>query len=243
MKKFLLLTLFSAIGSFLQAQCTIDSTVTNTLTAPQNSIIDSTNRIVILPPGYVGQPYSEELQFKVPTDTLGVSIEYFRIDSILGLPPEYTLSCSNNSCTFDGGGYGCLNISGTATQPDSNQLVIYITLKTSLPNPASLPLQSDFAFYVVVRGNTGSLSSANTVPVRSYPNPASSHLQIQGGSKFPEDVTLKVLSITGEVLEQRYFERLDEPVSVGVENFRTGLYFYSLQSGQQRHTGRFTVSR
>jgi len=96
-----------ALGStnaFAQT-CTVDYS----LTAP--GIYPDT-----LPSGYVGQPYSEDIQFVLPTDTMGYTFLNFHIVSI-SLPIGLNWQCSNqaNGCNYDPAVsvHGCVNVYGT----------------------------------------------------------------------------------------------------------------------------------
>src|ERR1041385_3863055 len=95
MKKVLLAFIaISFSAAQLYAQCNPDLTMTNPGVAPDSA--------TGLAHAVVGQAYSDTLQFRVPTDTtivylstpLFFTINYIRVDSVLGLPPGFTWSSS-----------------------------------------------------------------------------------------------------------------------------------------------------
>jgi hypothetical protein len=105
MKKLLTL-LYLVVSSMSQAQnCTIDYTQTQVGIYPNS-----------LPTGTVGQPYSQDLTFVMPTDTLGYDFTNFHILSV-ALPVGLSWACNNNNVNCDYNpqvsAYGCVHISGT----------------------------------------------------------------------------------------------------------------------------------
>lgn len=101
---FLIIAFFTS-GKSSFSQCTIDFGQT----AP--GIYPDT-----LPDGYVGQSYSEDITFVLPTDTMGYIFTNFHILSI-SLPVGLNWVCNNsgNGCNYDPqvNQYGCVNVSGT----------------------------------------------------------------------------------------------------------------------------------
>ncbi len=107
----LLLTMFMAFiasASFTQI-CTIDYTQTQVGIYPDT-----------LPVGYVGQPYSADVTFKMPTDTMGYNFTNFKILSV-SLPVGLNWQCNNssNNCNYNPqvNQYGCVHIGGTPLLP------------------------------------------------------------------------------------------------------------------------------
>lgn len=104
MKKALPL-LYLILFNFIQAQtCSIDSSQN------QVGIYPST-----LPIGHVGQTYSEDITFVLPTDTLGFDFINFQITAVT-LPLGLTWSCNNaaNNCNYNPqiNQHGCVHIQG-----------------------------------------------------------------------------------------------------------------------------------
>jgi hypothetical protein len=106
MKKLLLLAIFLISGFGLSAQiCTVDTSVHSTGIYPDT-----------LPSGTVGQLYSTDITFFMPTDTSGYQFTNFQILTCT-LPVGLNWTCSNfaNGCNYNPqvSQYGCVNISGT----------------------------------------------------------------------------------------------------------------------------------
>lgn len=105
MKKALLFSILISIFSIGKSQCTIDFAQTSPGLYPDT-----------LPDGFVGQPYSEDITFVLPLDTMGYLFTNFHILSI-SLPVGLNWQCnaSGNGCNYNPqvNQYGCVNVSGT----------------------------------------------------------------------------------------------------------------------------------
>ena len=108
--KFLILLLSGFILLFnnaeTQAQCTIDSSQTQPGLHPDT-----------LADGEVNQFYDQDVSFVMITDTLGLTITNFLIQSINGLPLGMNWTCNHaaNGCNYNPNVslYGCVQIYGT----------------------------------------------------------------------------------------------------------------------------------
>ena len=84
---FFILLSFKVFTSF--SQCIIDTSYTVPGIYPNP-----------LPDGYVGQPYSEDITFIMPLDTMGAVIQNFEIVSI-GLPVGLSWVCNNPTNNYN----------------------------------------------------------------------------------------------------------------------------------------------
>lgn len=118
MKKYLCLLVFSLILSKSFAQCNIDFSQTVPGLYPDT-----------LPTGYVGQPYSEDITFVLPTDTMGYQFLNFKIVSIT-LPVGLSWQCNNfaNGCNYDPQSniYGCVNVYGSPLLAGQYQIEVSV---------------------------------------------------------------------------------------------------------------------
>ncbi|MBL7884316.1 MAG: T9SS type A sorting domain-containing protein [Bacteroidia bacterium] len=73
-----------------------------------------------LPAGTQGQTYDEDVTFVMFTDTSGLTVNYFKIVSVTGLPFGLNWQCNNvsNGCQYDPAVsiHGCVKICGTPLQ-------------------------------------------------------------------------------------------------------------------------------
>lgn len=251
MKKILLAFSIILLGvSSIQAQCVIDTTISRAISPPAGSRFDTVANntvIVILPYAYVGQAYSEVLQFRVPSDTnfAGIqgTVDSIKLESILNLPAGMNLGCNPGSCVFPGGTFGCGALTGTPTKPDSLELVIAVEYTVTIGG-ASAPIKDTLGgFYLVVKGQIGQ----NELPVekpRVYPNPASDHIFISAGHLQDSHMEIRIVNLVGsEVYHGSYSNNPGNPIRISTSNFKPGVYLYQLRSGDKSFSGKFSVSR
>ena len=104
-KSLFILLIFIGFTNKVHSQCSIDYSYTAPGIYPDP-----------LPDGYAGQPYSQDITFVMPLDTMGATIQNFEIISI-ALPVGLSWQCNNsaNNCNYNpqNDQYGCIHISGT----------------------------------------------------------------------------------------------------------------------------------
>ena len=85
---------------------------------------------------YLNNYYQTDFQVNIPSDTaftlsgfgeIDLEIDYVTIEEIEGLPAGLSLDCSNISCTFFGGDFGCFSLSGTPTEPGEYSLNLVVS--------------------------------------------------------------------------------------------------------------------
>jgi len=130
---------FSLLLFSVSAQvCTIDYSQTQVGIYPDT-----------LPTGYVGQPYSTDVTFFMPLDTMGYDFTNFHILSV-SLPVGLNWQCNNNTSNCDYNPqvsqYGCVNISGTPLL--AGVYSVYVTVLADLTVVQGYPFQ--FQIYMEV---------------------------------------------------------------------------------------------
>lgn len=148
MKKHLLLVLFLLSGFALFAQpCVIDTSVNITGIYPDT-----------LPAGTVGQAYSTDITFFMPTDTGSYQFTNFQIVTVT-LPVGLNWVCSNfsNGCNYNPqvNQYGCVNISGTPLL--AGFYAIDVTVLADLNIATGIPV----AFQVFMQVNPAASNTSN----------------------------------------------------------------------------------
>ncbi len=252
MKKILLSLLIGAVmyPATMLAQCTIDTTITDDIVPPAGSRFDTLpggEAIVILPYANVNQSYSEVLQFKVPTDTtfggINGTVDSIKLLSVINLPSGMSLSCNPTNCVFIGGSFGCGELSGVPTTPDSIELSIAVEYTVTI-GTASAPIKDTLGgFYLVTKGVVGAKEYEVNVP-RVYPNPANDHLFLEPGDYFGGRTELRIVNLLGsEVFRNSYQNLNGEPIKLKTSNFKPGVYLFQLSNGKDSYSGKFSVSR
>ncbi len=260
MKKVLLTLLF---GGFLSlqsiAQCVPDTNIKDLIVPPVGTRFDTINKgmaneraIAILPYAYVGQNYTEVMQFKVPSDTTDpnfgtVPVNHVRLDSMQGLPNAFTLGCTPSNCKFPGGSFGCVQMSGVPTMADSISLEVAITYNitfSGLPTPISSTLDG---YYLVIKNQPISLpeNAITKNHVRVYPNPARDNVTLNFEANGGKTAQVQISSIIGTLVYDKVFTSNagENKVEINTSSFKPGIYMYSLKVDNKNISGRFTISR
>lgn len=143
-----LLAFFAFMGMFMASSSYAQNcTINNSLTVPG---IDPDT----LPDGHVGQFYSEDIQFVLPTDTMGYTFLNFHILSI-SLPIGLNWQCSNNAngCNYDPAVdiHGCVNVYGTPLLPGQYPIDVTVVADLNIVSGYPVTFQS---FIEILPGNT-----------------------------------------------------------------------------------------
>ena len=87
-----------------------------------------------LPDGTQGQPYDQDITFVMFTDTMGFTVNYFKILSVNNMPFGLNWECNNagNGCQYDPAVsiYGCVKVCGTPIQ--SGTFIINVDVVANL---------------------------------------------------------------------------------------------------------------
>ena len=154
-KSLLIFLLFIGFINKVQSQCSIDYSYTAPGIYPDP-----------LPDGYAGQPYSQDITFVMPLDTMGATIQNFEIISI-ALPVGLTWQCNNsvNNCNYNPqtDQYGCIHISGTplVTGQYNVDVSILVDVVASGQNIDNIPISFFMSFNIssATIGNSGFTSN------------------------------------------------------------------------------------
>ena len=170
---------------------------------PDSSITHNTSGIYPdsatgLPHAYVGLPYSTDIQFYVPLDTvyqsLPATIVSIDVTGVTGLPPGFTYTCTPSNCVFPGGTNDCMQIQGPAPTTGmigNYPLVFDLTIHGEVfGTPQTIPDVVD-NYTIVIESTTGlwSLSSGNFAVKQNAPNPFSRYTCLLYTSPSPRDRT------------------------------------------------------
>jgi hypothetical protein len=248
MKKALLaviaLLFFSTLE--LSAQCNPDLTLTTPGIVPDSA--------TGLADGMIGQAYSDTLQFRVPTDTtiasILITINWIRVDTILGLPPGFNWSSSEcGACLphhFNGGTNGCLLIYGpplavTGTWP----LKVMLTGNGTSPfGTITLPdSNEDYSIQILPLG-IATVNSAKFDVLQNYPNPFNLQTEIAFTAPTAGRVDFRVYDLLGREMIVRNIEAVNglNKITLSSRYFKPGIYFYKLNYKNKSLTRKMIVT-
>ena len=259
MKKIAFLTLLALIGftSASFGQCTPNPAFTNPgfYPLPSNP----------LPNGTVGTPYAQVLTVIVPADTtidlsaligfpvppVNVTINSQTIGAVTGLPAGITATPNPVSGIMNGGGTGCIDISGTPTI--SGQYVFSIPTTLNITIPPAVPIlggtQQDIPgqipYNMEVTGTTaiGTANVAGFSIGQNVPNPAHGETVIRYHVDAFSNVSLEVMNLQGQKVFQASADGVigDQFFRIDVSDFAHGIYLYRLNNGSENRVSKMVV--
>ena len=244
MKKILLtLTLVFAFIS-VQAQCTPDPQFTIAGIYPDSA--------TGLPNAIVGQAYNEVITIINPVDTnvifsgfpINVTIIDVALDSVNGLPANFTYDCAALNCVFAGGSTSCAVLSSTInpTVADIGLYQIFMYTTTTVDAGfAGIQTQEDIIDYYyisVVDNSTSVINQFNdfTFELKDiFPNPVNNNAKIQFISGNSADVVFTVFNYLGEKIEEKNIAatRGVNDIEISAKDYANGMYLYSINNGIQ----------
>ncbi len=248
MKNFTLSLTFIFSLSFCFSQCVPDSIYADSTfgvwPTPQTNF----------PPGDVGIPYYEVVNFKVPRDAgaidsaaAGTFIDSIVLTSISNIPPGLSYDCDNSSCSWRYDSLGCASLSGTPTTVGSYQISLDATVWTQLFF-TPFPIPYSFDGYVINIGNTGikitNLDNSFLSLQKAIPNPSNESTKIQYLNNKIENVVFEVTNLLGERI---YFEYINSKrgvneIYLNTNDFKNGIYIYSINNGRVKSSKRLVVN-
>jgi len=255
MKKILLtLTLaFAFIGA--NAQCTPDSQYILAGIYP-----DSATGV---PNALVGQAYNEVITVIVAPDTLvpnpilggmiTVDIVDMTLDSVNGLPANFTYDCLAPNCAFAGGSTSCAVLSSTInpTVADigSYPIDMYITAQVDagLLGIFFEPLVIDYYYIDIIDNTTSTMNQFDnfTFELKSvYPNPVNNQSKIQFITGELKDVVFSVFNYLGEKMDEQIITTNlgVNDIFINANNYPNGMYLYSINNGEKIISKRMLVA-
>jgi hypothetical protein len=254
MKKALLavIALLSFSAAEISAQCIPDLTMTSPGVVPDSA--------TGLASAMVSQPYHDTLQFRTPTDTtviylgnpLFFTINYIRIDSVVGLPPGFSWSTSEcGPCaphTFNGGTNGCLliysisNPSATGTYPLKIKLTANGT--NAIIGTISLP-DSNMDYRIDILPLGVATINANVFEVfQNSPNPFSAQTEISFTAPSSAKADFRVYDMLGRELIHRNIDAVSgmNKITLSSRYLKPGIYFYKLNFKNKSVTRKMIVT-
>ncbi len=245
MKKILLsvftLTVFGLTSSF--AQCTPDTTITDLISYPETATVSGDT---VFLPEMINYFYSETIYFAVPdsleADGISGAVNSFTLENVNGLPNDLGYECDNLGCSWNGGEFGCVTISGSISDTVAPLTQWQIALKVSAQvNVSGFPLDLDTTAMdeliggtIIILGTAENLSieeeAINTVAL--YPNPTSTVSTMNFNALTAETVKMTVTDMSGRVLYTTAVESTvgKNSIEIPASSFTAGLYQVRLEN-------------
>lgn len=254
MKRTILIFLF-AFGLFgVKAQtCTPDPNFNTPGIYPLNG--SSTGFEVIMPDAYVGVPYNEIVQLKIPADTMidtlgftiTATVDSMRIVNFDDLPASIAYICNNSVCGWAGGENGCAVFSGTPTAAEVGKyevdIVVYGVVSAGILG--SLGDTLDFSMEIEVKAAQGIDQFIAAQTVRMQPNPMVDAAKLEFTAHTEKPFTLRLIDLTGRTVKEIHgtTQQGKNEVAIRRNALPAGMYFYSLEIENASQVGRFIIGR
>lgn len=167
---FTLLSICSSLFSLAQP-CTPDSTL------KQTGIYPST-----LPPAEAEKPYSQIVQFRLPTDTVAmyqgnpvnVKVDSVEIVEVLNMPPGLTYQCNPANCIMPTSRTNCATLSGIISTGNEGHYQFEIVILIHGRVFGSFPVtQEDTIRSLSMDVNAVGMEEADETGINAFPNPSS----------------------------------------------------------------------
>ena len=258
--------------TFIYAQCIPDTDFTGLLGLSEGAYeVDETT---VLPHAILGESYETFFDMRIPTDTVidydltddgvdnpttfdPVFISSIAVNSVQGLPSDFTYECASQdpsgniteqNCLFSGGGYGCLRLTSPAvTSPvGTYPLTVVLDIEASyelfgFPVPVSVTDDTFLNYLVLIIEESNNTSTAEIVDARAfkhlglYPNPAENYFTLKFGNNQVGSVEFKMYDLLGNSIyanEIQSYIGYNE-MSFDCSHLVPGIYSYTLSNGTQ----------
>ncbi|MFZ9848015.1 MAG: T9SS type A sorting domain-containing protein [Flavobacteriales bacterium] len=222
------------VSNVIVAQCTPNNSITATGFYPST-----------LPDAVVGVPYSQVVQFKIPSDTtvggFYAQVTSATLSSLTGLPNGFTSTCNVVGCTYVGGQVGCITITGTA---QNNQIASYnLSAALNLTGYVSIPPlgNQSIGFNAPLTFN---VLASNSVSVNQ--GAAFSYVKKENEILFNNlsngTLNVKIYDVLGSQVRNLSYQVVKgESTSVITANLEAGIYIVTLQLNGKQET--FKISK
>jgi hypothetical protein len=186
-----------------------------------------------LPPGQVNSFYTTDINFKAPSNASDVdpsvptgTINDFKVNNVIGLPPGFNYACNNANCFYLGGQNGCANVFGTPTQSGTYLIDIEITANVDIGFGVILPYSQTFSGYKIIIGTAGTIEQI-IAPIIVSPNPSSNNITVEGISASMKATSISITNIEGRTVATKSLEG-NANTSFDVSNLNAGIYFVNV---------------
>ena len=258
MKKLFTFIALTVLSASAYAQCTVNSSV---FTGPTDyGFVPDT--VQNLPFATVGVAYTTDIQFHVQPDTtitspVPATLPFLNvtIDSIVGVPANFTHNTNPVNGIFPGGSYGCAGLTGLAQPGQENggplgngvyPIIIYATANVDVFGTPT-PFPTTFTGYkLVIQGanSVPAMSNVNFTVGQNAPNPADKSTEFVINNPNTGNVQFTLYNILGENVRQVsiYTMKGETRYSLNTAELPAGVYIYTFRSGNSVITRRMSVS-
>ena len=209
-------------------------------------------------PAYANSPYSQLVTIRVPQDTQALpppipplSWDSTVMVSMTGLPPGFTYNCWNagpgnqSRCSWRGNTAGCALITGNPTINDTGTYNLTINTQNYVGGSSS-PINYVITYYKIVVNAPSSVAESNGVSfevLQNYPNPFSDKSEISFNTATAGNAEVKIFNMVGTEITRFHIKAKHgmNKFTVDSKSFTSGVYMYSITSGEKTITKRMVI--
>lgn len=217
-------------------------------------------------PAFLNQPYADVVHVKCPSNIqdvdptiiFNVPIDSITLDSITifnGLADVsltnigLNVSCNNNGdspnpCTFYPGNVYCGDLYGSPTVVGEFPAKIYITAYFNAFGNQAIPYP--FEGYTISVTDPTSITESRKVEInlgQNMPNPAANFTQVNYELNTASTVHFEVMNLVGQSVYTKVVQgkRGVNSIKVDTSEMESGVYLYSIRTGDKKMTKRLVV--
>lgn len=208
-----------------------------------------------LAPAFVNQPYVQDMQLKVPVDTvvnigpipITVPITSIELIAFSGLPAGLSYACNPASCIFPGGSNGCVAVTGTPTVAGVYQITAITKTNATIFGVPNAQYDTINYYYLTVSTVSG-LSEAGLPTLsmsQNMPNPTEDFTTIIYNLPNLGEVEFYMHNMIGKEVYHRSYngDQGENVIKLDVRDFTPGVYMYSISVNGESVTKRMVISK
>ena len=244
MKRIFTLLVLLSFMSLGYSQCEPDTTQTELYTPTESEG---------LPPGEVTIPYEAIISLNVPVDTtilnITATVDSMVLIDVTGLPPSFSYDCTPPSCSFPGGEFGCILVSGLAldnSEAGSWDIEAEFVFYAKAPGFPATTLPYTLTGYTIELDSVAvGIPEIDTRNLEFFidPNPITKNAKLQ--FELPQNglYNVKVYSLLGAEVANHTLQgsKGRNYFALGDFSDRSGVYFVSLKQANYSRSMRFVV--
>jgi hypothetical protein len=240
---------FFALPVLLSAQCTPGDETSCPDLEGNGEICPET-----LPNAVIDQPYSQEFTILAPPtyeyQGLPFDLHHITLKSIDNMPPGITWESNAPDSVFMVGTYYCVLLEGTASEKGIFPLRIVIDVYIpgiggSDPiKVATVTDSTSLSISVTDPSGIGDLTEQNLSQLNCSPNPFTRDFELTFRSREPEDVTVEVHTLMGQLIvsEPHKLQTGENSIALDGSGLLPGIYFVSIRNSRGVLTHRMVKS-
>ncbi len=202
--------------------------------------------------GEIGVVYNSVITFKINKDTsieyggttYDVEIDSAKVVDVKNYPAGFNYNCNVSSCTWPGGGKGCVVFAGMPTILHSYHYEIKLFVKTYF-KIKGLDQQLNRIDSSIIDYYTAGKSGVNENVLRQafnmYPNPAKTSVEIELGNMASEDTEIIIYDVAGKILIKKATLSNDKQL-IDLSALPKGLYFVAVSGNEKQQTQKLILN-